>query len=75
MEPILDQSFMGVVHSRIYLRKRDAPTNEAARSVFFALYALQHRGQESCGIASSEGKGIFKISFEVRFSFFFFALR
>src|SRR5574340_598407 len=28
---------------------------EAARLMFFSLYALQHRGQESAGIASTDG--------------------
>lgn len=32
-----------------------APNSEAARLTFFALFALQHRGQESAGIAVSDG--------------------
>ena len=30
--------------------------SEAARLTYLGLYALQHRGQESCGIVSSDGK-------------------
>ena len=30
--------------------------NEAARLAYLALYAMQHRGQESCGIVSLEDK-------------------
>ena len=35
-----------------------SPSHSVARVVFFALYALQHRGQESSGIAASDGTGI-----------------
>ena len=31
---------------------------EAANMVYLGLYALQHRGQESCGIVASDGKGL-----------------
>jgi amidophosphoribosyltransferase len=36
-----------------------APGEDVARLTFFALFALQHRGQESSGIATTSGKGVF----------------
>jgi len=35
-----------------------SPSREVARTTFYGLYALQHRGQESAGIATSDGQNL-----------------
>src|SRR3989442_5469963 len=35
-----------------------APGEDVAKLIFFGLYALQHRGQESAGIAVADGSSI-----------------
>ena len=35
-----------------------SPSEDVARLTFYALFALQHRGQESAGIATADGKNI-----------------
>ncbi len=35
----------------------DLDGNDVASTIYYGLYALQHRGQESCGIAVSETRG------------------
>ncbi|NLV16388.1 MAG: amidophosphoribosyltransferase [Syntrophomonadaceae bacterium] len=41
----------------VFLRN-SAISNEAARDTYYGMYALQHRGQESAGIAVSDGREI-----------------
>lgn len=42
----------------IYLKDAAQESTDAARTTFYGLYALQHRGQESAGIAVSNGQNI-----------------
>ena len=35
-----------------------APGEQVANLVFYGLYALQHRGQESAGMAVADGRGV-----------------
>lgn len=44
----------------IFESKKHHTGLEAARLTFYGLWALQHRGQESSGIASSDGKEIYR---------------
>ncbi len=45
----------GIVAAR---RRAEAPSSELAKTAFFGLFALQHRGQESAGIAVMGPGGI-----------------
>ncbi|MEA2668040.1 MAG: amidophosphoribosyltransferase, partial [Chloroflexota bacterium] len=44
------------MHEECGLFGIDAPGEDVANLTYFGLYALQHRGQESAGIATSDGQ-------------------
>ncbi len=46
----------GMMRDRCAVFGTFAPPEEVARLIFFALFALQHRGQESSGIVVSNGR-------------------
>mgnify|MGYP001363145890 CR=1 FL=1 len=37
-------------------------SSDAARLIYLSLYALQHRGQEACGLVTLESKKILVVS-------------
>jgi amidophosphoribosyltransferase len=47
-----------VLHEACGITAVYAPGDDVARLVYFGLYALQHRGQESAGIAVGDGRRI-----------------
>jgi amidophosphoribosyltransferase len=55
---ILNRHFMADerMHEECGLFGIDAPGEDVANLTYFGLYALQHRGQESAGIATSDGR-------------------
>ncbi|HEX3548768.1 MAG TPA: amidophosphoribosyltransferase [Candidatus Elarobacter sp.] len=53
-----DQPAGDVLHEACGITGIYAPGDDVARLAYFALYALQHRGQESAGIAVGDGRRI-----------------
>ena len=52
---MIDRSMTDKPHEECGVFAVYAPGRDVARLTFFGLYALQHRGQESAGIVSSDG--------------------
>ncbi|ADR36146.1 amidophosphoribosyltransferase [Oceanithermus profundus DSM 14977] len=50
---------LGGMHEACGVAGAVTPGRQAARPVFFGLFALQHRGQEAAGIASSDGRAAY----------------
>jgi amidophosphoribosyltransferase len=46
------------MHEECGLFGIDAPDDDVANLTYFGLYALQHRGQESAGIAAADGRQV-----------------
>ena len=43
---------------------------DAAQTIYYGLYALQHRGQESCGIAVNDDGTIIPVSYTHLYSLY-----
>ncbi len=54
----LQQDFDAKIHDECGVFGVWAPGEDVARLTYFGLYALQHRGQQSAGIAASDGRNI-----------------
>ncbi|MEO5951900.1 MAG: amidophosphoribosyltransferase, partial [Chloroflexia bacterium] len=53
-----DSHFDDKMHEECGIFGVYAPGEDVARLTYFGLYALQHRGQESAGIGSTDGKDL-----------------
>jgi amidophosphoribosyltransferase len=58
-EPTFTHDFDDKPHEECGVFGVFAPGEDVARLSFFGLYALQHRGQESAGIATTDGEELF----------------
>lgn len=53
-----DECGVVAVNNGVAINNGDSGTSDAARAAFYALFSLQHRGQESAGLASADGRGV-----------------